>query len=326
MKAVIQEKYGPPAVLKVTEVEKPVPKEDEVLIKIYATSVTQAHIAMRKGKPLFGRLIIGLTKPKNSIPGTDLAGEIESVGREVKNFQLGNKVFAATDADGGAYAEFICLKENDVILEKPENMSYEEASGIIEGATTSLAFLRDHGKVKAGQKVLVNGASGSVGSAAVQLAKYYGAKVTGVCSTKNVEMVISLGADEVIDYTKDDFTKNENSYDIIFDTVGKSSFSKSKDALKDDGIFLSPVLSFSILSQMIKTKMIGKKKVIFAATGLRKPEEKIKDLKFLKGLIDEGRLKSIIDRKYKLDDIVEAHKYVEKGHKSGNVILQINED
>ncbi len=324
MKAIVSTKYGAPEVLQFKELEKPIPKNNEVLVRIYATSVTAAHCAMRKGKPLFGRLFIGLTKPKISIPGTDFAGEIEATGNDIERFKVGDQAFGATDVGGGCYAEYICISEQDVLVNKPVNIGYDEASAVIDGATTALAFLRDYGKIKNGQKVLINGASGGIGVAAVQLAKYYGADVTGVCSTKNIDLVKSLGADRVIDYTNDDFTKGKNTYDIIFDTVGKSSFKCCKGSLTANGVFLSPVLSISILFQMLWTSKLGKKKAVFAATGLRKSAEKIEDLIFLNDLIESEKLKAVIDRQYPLEEIVDAHRYVEKGHKKGNVVISLN--
>lgn len=323
MKAVLCEYYGGPEVLKLGNVEKPRPKHNEVLIRIYSTSVTAAHCAMRQGKPLFGRLIIGITKPKFSIPGTDLSGEIVEVGSDVTKFKVGDEVLAATDTGGGCYAEFICLAESDIIVAKPKNNDFNEAAAIIDGATTALSFLRDSAKIKKGQKILINGASGGIGTSAVQLAKYYGADVTAVCSKSNVQMVKELGADNVIDYTKDDFTKIDEKFDIVFDTVGKSTFLKCINLLNENGVYLSPVLSFSILFQMLFTSVFGKKKAIFSATGLRKPEVKIRDLEFLSGLMEEGKLKAVVDKKYKLEDIVEAHRYVELGHKKGNVVLSM---
>lgn len=228
MKAIVQEKYGNPDVLHYKEVEKPKPKENEILIKIYSSSVTAAHCAMRKGKPIFGRLVIGLTKPKFSIPGTDLAGEIVEVGKDVNKFKVGDQIIAATDAGGGCYAEYISLSEYDVIIAKPNNMNFDEAAAIIEGATTALSFLRDSAKITIGKKILINGASGSIGTAAVQLAKYFGAEVTAVCSSNNIDLVKSIGADYTIDYTKENFNNDKKKYDIIFDTVGKLTFKESK--------------------------------------------------------------------------------------------------
>jgi len=252
MKAIVATKYGSPDVLQLKEVAKPSPKEDEVLIRIFATAVTTAACAMRKG-PLMARPFTGLTRPKNPIPGTDLAGKIEAVVRNVERFKEGDQVFGGTDLGFGCYAEYICLPEEDVLAIKPANTTYEEAAAVVEGALTALPFLRDKGNIQSGQKVLINGASGGIGTAAVQLAKYFGAEVTGVCSTTNLEMVKSLGADTVIDYTKEDFTKGGQTYDIIFDTVGKSSFSLCKGSLKQEGVYLSTVPTLAIYLQMLWT-------------------------------------------------------------------------
>jgi NADPH:quinone reductase-like Zn-dependent oxidoreductase len=324
MKAVIQNKYGPPDVLHVQEVAKPVPGEDEVLIRIHATSVTAAHTAMRKGRPLYGRLFTGLSGPKNSIPGTDLAGEIEAVGAKVTRFQVGDRVFAATDLGGGGYAEYICLPQDDVLALKPANVSYEQAAAILEGGTTALAFLRDQGQIQSGQRVLINGASGGVGTAAVQLAKHFGAHVTGVCSTANVELVKSLGADQVIDYRKQDFTQNGETYDIIFDTVGKSSYARSKASLTQGGVYLNPVLGLPLLAQMMWTSNFGSQKARFMATGMRPASEKKRDLAFLRELIEAGKLISVVDRRYALEQAAEAHRYVETGHKKGNIVIEMH--
>jgi NADPH:quinone reductase-like Zn-dependent oxidoreductase len=323
MKAVVQSRYGSPDVLRVQEVEKPLPQENEVLIKIRATSVTAAHTAMRKGRPLYGRLFTGLTGPKNSIPGTDLAGEIEAVGQSVKQFQVGDQVFAATDLGGGCYAEYVCLPEDDVLALKPSNMTYEQAAAVLEGATTALAFLRDKGHIHSGQRVLINGASGGVGTAAVQLAKHFGAHVTGVCSTGNVDLVRSLGADDVIDYTKQDFAKTGQTYDIIFDTVGKSAYARCRGSLTQNGVYLNPVLGLSLLLQMLWTSKVGSKKAIFMATGLRPASEKKKDLAFLTELVEAGKLRAIVDRRYALHQAAEAHRYVETGHKRGNIVIAV---
>jgi NADPH:quinone reductase-like Zn-dependent oxidoreductase len=324
MKAVVQEKYGAPEVLAVQEVETPSPRENEVLIKIHATSVTAAHTAMRKGRPLYGRLFTGLSGPKNVIPGTDLAGEIVAVGREVKRFQVGDQVFGSTDLGGGGYAEYICLPEDDVLALMPANVSYKEAAALLEGATTSLAFLRDKGKIQSAQRVLINGASGGLGTAAVQLAKYFGAHVTGVCSTANVELVRSLGADRVIDYKQEEFTQNGQTYDIIFDTVGKSSYARCKGSLTQEGVYLNPVLGLPLLLQMLWTSNFGSKKALFMATGLRPASEKKKDLAFLRDLVEAGKLRAIVDRRYALEQAAEAHRYVETGHKKGNIFIAMD--
>jgi len=323
MKAVIASRYGGPDVLVLKEVDLPQPNENEFLVKIQATSVTAAHCAMRSGTPYFGRLFIGLTKPKVPIPGTDLSGEVVAVGKNVKAFKVGDELIAATDLKGSCYAEYISLTEQDVALPKPGNMTHSEATSILDGATTALAFLRNVAELKPAQHILINGASGGIGTFAVQLAKFFGAKVTGVCSTKNLDLVKSLGADEVIDYTESDFTRNLKQYDVIFDTVGKTTFPKCKASLVNGGLYMTPVLTLSVLGQMIWTSLVGNRKAKFTATGLRKPEEKIRDLKYLVKLIEAGELKTIIDREYRLDQIIEAHRYVETGHKIGNVVVRL---
>jgi len=318
MKAIIYTEYGSPDVLQLKEVEKPTPKDNEVLIKIYGTVVCATEPTRRKGEPFMARLSTGLRTPNNPILGTELAGEIEAVGKDVKLFRKGDQVFGATGLSLGAHAEYKCLPEEDALAIKPTNMTYEEAAAVCDGAITALPFLRDKANIQSGQTILINGASGSIGTFAVQLAKYFGAEVTGVCSTTNVEMVKSLGADKVIDYTKDDFTKSGQTYDIIFDTVGKSSFSNCKSSLNQGGIYLStaPALA-NILPK------IGSKKAMFAATGLRPASEKNKDLIFLKELIEAGKIKSVIDRRYPFEQIPEAHRHVETGHKKGNVVITV---
>ncbi len=333
MIAIVCTKYGPPDVLQIKEVEKPTPKDTEVLIRVYATTVTAVDCTFRKGDPFVGRFFTGLIRPKNPIQGTELAGEIESVGKDVKLFKEGDQVFGTTGPGYGAYAEYICLPEEGTTLAiKPANMTYEEAAAC-DGVLTALPFLRDKGNIQSGpaspagrQKVLINGASGSVGTAAVQLAKYYGAEVTGVCSTANLELVKSLGADRVIDYTKENFIKNGETYDIIFDTVGKSSFSRCKSSLKHGGIYLEATLTPAIIPQMLWTSMLSGKKAMIAFTGLRPASDRTKDLIFLKELIEAGKIKPVIDRRYPLEQIAEAHSYVEKGHKKGNVVISLIPD
>jgi NADPH:quinone reductase-like Zn-dependent oxidoreductase len=263
----------------------------------------------------------GFLKPRNPILGQELAGEIEAIGRDVTRFKPGDQVFGFDMF--GAYAEYKCMPENGALAIKPVNLSYEEAASVPNGALTALPFLRDKGNTQSGQTVLIYGASGSVGAAAVQLARHYGAKVTGVCSTPHLEWVKSLGADQVIDYTQEDFTENGKTYDIIFDTVGKRSFSECKGSLTDEGIFLTTVPTPGIMLQGLWPAKSGKK-VGFVAAGLRPAHEKIKDLVFLTELIEAGKIKPVIDRCYPLAQMAEAHRYVEQGHKKGNVVITVN--
>jgi len=311
--------YGPPEVLHLTEIEKPVPKDNEVLIKIYATTVTSGDCRMRKPDPFAVRFFNGLTKPqKITILGNELAGEIESVGKDVKLFRKGDQVFGQTGLSLGANVEYKCLPEDGPLAIKPSNLTYEESATIPFGGNTALEFFRK-GNISNGQKVLIYGASGSLGTAAVQLAKYFGAEVTGVCSTTNVELVRSLGTDNVIDYTKEDFTKNGLTYDIIFDTLGKSPFSGCVKSLTSKGIYLRAVhMSLSPVVRGLWTSLISSKKVIGGGVTERK-----ENLVFLKTLIETGKLKPVIDRRYPFEQIAEAHKYVDEGHKKGNVVITV---
>ncbi len=316
MKAIVYTKFGPPEVLHLQDVEKPTPKNNEVLIKIYATTVVKEDPDMR-ASPGFN----GFLKPRHPILGQEFAGEIESIGRDVTRFKPGDQVFGFDMF--GAYAEYNCMPENGALAIKPVNLSYEEAASVPNGALTALPFLRDKGNIQSGQTVLIYGASGSVGAAAVQLARYYGAKVTGVCSTSNLAWVKSLGVDQVIDYTQEDFTENGKTYDIIFDTVGKRSFSECKGSLTDEGIFLTTVPTpIAILNAILPARR-SRKKVGFMAAGLRSASEKIKDLVFLTELIEVGKIKAVIDRCYLLEQMAEAHRYVETGHKKGNVVITV---
>jgi NADPH:quinone reductase-like Zn-dependent oxidoreductase len=296
MKAVVYEKYGTPDVLELKDIDKPVPKANEILVKVYSTTVTAGDWRMRKAEPFMARLFNGLFKPKKvKILGFELSGVVEEIGNEVKEFKKGDNVFAACGFKFGAYAEYKCLPVGNLIALKPSNMTFEEAATVPIGGLTALRFLKDQG-IKSGHKVMIYGASGSVGSFAVQIAKYYGADVTAVCSTTNVEMVRSIGADRVIDYTKNDFTKTDIGFDLIFDAVGKTSKSVCKKLLKADGKFISVMTN---------------------------PKSNPDDMSVLKGLIESGNLKTVIDRKYTLEQIREAHTYVEKFHKKGNVVVNI---
>lgn len=316
MKAVVYTKFGPPEVLHLREVAKPTPKANEVLVKIHATTVVKEDPDMR-ASPGFN----GFLKPRHPILGQELAGEIESIGKDVIRFKPDDQVFGFDMF--GAYAEYKCMPENGALSIKPANLSYEAAASIPNGALTALPFLRDKGKIRGGQTVLIYGASGSVGTAAVQLARYYGAEVTGVCSTPNLEWVKSLGAAHVIDYTGEDFTENGKTYDIIFDTVGKRSFSACKCSLTDGGIYLSTVPSPVMMLFALWPAASGRKKAKFLAAGLRPAGEKIKDLVFLTRLLEAGQIKPVIDRCYPLEQITEAHRYVEQGHKKGNVVIRV---
>ncbi len=321
MKAIVCTKYGPPDVLQLKEVEKPVPKDNEVLIKVYATTVTSGDARLRsftwaRWFWLPGRIMYGIRKPRKKIPGNELAGVIESVGKDVTLFRKGDQVLGISWGTSyqSATAEYKCLPEDGMVAIKPANMTYEEAAALPVGGLTALHFLRKGG-IQRGQKVLIFGASGSVGTFAVQLARYFGAEVTGVCSTTNIEMVKSLGADIVIDYTKEDFTMSGQTYDIIFDAVSKTSFSRCKSSLTQRGRYLTtdwPLL------QALWTSKVGAKKVIVGIAS-QNPE----DLIFLKELSQAGKLKSVIDRRYPLEQTAEAHRYVDKGHKKGNVVITV---
>ena len=330
MKAIVCTEYGTPDVLQLKEVAKPTPKDNEVLIRVHATSVNFGDLMARNFKAvsprkfnmlfpfwLLSKISFGLRKPNITILGNELAGEIEAVGKDVKRFKKGDRVFGYPGLSFGAYAEYLCMPENGVLAIKPVNMPYEEAAVVSYGAIMALNLLRK-ANIQPGQKVLVNGASGGIGSAAVQIAKHFGAEVTGVCSIPRLEFVKSLGADHVIDYTKEDFTQNGETYDFIFDILGKGSFSRVKRSLKPNGILLFASFKMKHLLQMLWTSMIGGRKVICAlAPG------SVEDLISVKELIEAGKLKAVIDRCYPLEQTAEAHRYVEQGRKQGNVVIAI---
>jgi NADPH:quinone reductase-like Zn-dependent oxidoreductase len=323
MKALVYTQYGSPDVLDMQEVARPEPEENEVLIKIEAAAVSSTDSTLRKGDQCLVRLAFGLTRPKKTILGTEFSGVIEQVGTKVTRFKKGDQVYAASGVDLGAHAEYICLPEDGALAIKPGNVDFEQAAAICEGGLTALPFLRDTGRIQAGQKVLINGASGSVGVAAVQLAKYFGAHVTGVCSTANMELVKSLGADEIIDYTRNDFTTEQQAYDVIFDTVGKSSYRKSKACLKKTGVYMTTVASWRIFFHALATAKSQGKKARISFTGLRSYEEKSRDLVWLANLTESGRLRSVISQRYSFEQAVDAHRYVDTGHKVGNVVITL---
>ncbi|MBD1210753.1 MAG: NAD(P)-dependent alcohol dehydrogenase [Ignavibacteria bacterium] len=322
MKASVYLNYGEPEVLNIAEVTRPIPKHNEVLIRVYASTVTAADIMMRKGKPAIGRLYLGLLKPKRTILGFEFAGEIVEIGNGVTTFAVGDRVFGGTTALG-CYAEYVCVSAEDVIATMPDNTTFEEASPVSGSAITVMNFLQGKANIKKTDNVLVYGASGGVGSYAVQIAKWFGAEVTAVCGTSNQAMVRSLGADFVIDYTKEDFTQSGKRYDIIFDTVGKTSFSHCKRSLTSTGIYLSTVLSFPLLLQMMWTALFGGKKAITSSTGMLPAKERLRYLLQIKELLQTGKIVTVIGTRYTLSQMPEAHRYVEKGHKKGNLVITI---
>jgi NADPH:quinone reductase-like Zn-dependent oxidoreductase len=324
MKAIVFEKYGAPDVLQVKNVETPAPKDNEVRIEVHATSVTAAEGMMRRGDTFMSRVILGLGRPRKRyrVLGIELAGDIESTGRHVTRFKKGDQVYGFTGFRLGGYAEFACLPETSSIALKPVNLSDEEAVSVVDGATTAYFFLKELGGIRKGQRVLIIGASGSIGAYAVQLARHFEADVTGVCSAANADLVKSLGADKVIYYAKEDFTKNGETYDIIFDTVGKTTFSRCKGSLVGRGLHLATTGNM-ITNYLLTawTSMVGSKKFIFKMS-----VEKTAALLFLTELIEAGKLRPVIDRRYPMEQIVEAHRYVETGHKKGNVVITVRRD
>jgi NADPH:quinone reductase-like Zn-dependent oxidoreductase len=319
MKQAVYTRFGPPEVLEVRETETPSPRDDEVLVRIHATTVTAAEAAMRRGRPLWGRVILGIVRPRKRMQtlGTELAGEIVSVGSRVTRFKEGDAVFGFTGFAIGANAEFLCLRESASLSLKPVNATFEQAAAAVDGASTALFFLRDKANVRPGQRVLVLGASGSIGSFAIQIAKRFGAEVTGVCSTPNLGLVKSLGADHVIDYTRTDFTQApQTPYDVVFDTVGKSSFARSRGALAPSGRYVATTGLVNYL--LACATRFCRRRVV---TGMS--VDKSEALPYVRSLIEDGDLHIVIDRTYGLDDIVEAHRYVDSGRKRGNVVVRV---
>lgn len=319
MKAIVYTQYGPPEVVRLAEVEKPVPKDNEVLIKIHATTVNRTDCGFRSAEYFIVRFFSGLLKPNNPILGCEFAGEIEAAGKDVSAFKTGDKVFGFNDTKFGGHAEYLTLPADSAIATIPEKISYTEAAPITEGAHYALCNLRA-AKLERGQQVLINGATGAIGSAAVQLSKYFGAAVTAVCSTQHVELVRSLGADEVIDYTQQDFTKLKKQFDIVFDAVGKSSFGKCKPLLKNKGIYMSTELGYMSQNPFLAiiTPLLGGKRVLFPLPAISR-----QDVVFLKELVETGKFKPVIDRTYQLEQVVEAYRYVETGMKTGNVVITV---
>ena len=324
MKAVIYNKYGGTDVLELQDIPRPIPADNEVLIKIYATTVTPVDTTFRSGNPKFARLFTGLFKPKQPVLGTELSGVIESIGANVTRFKTGDRVFAAAPDGGGAHAQYIAMSEDAAISTIPTELGYEDTAAICNGGLTALPFLRDNANLQAGQKILIIGAAGSIGTVAVQLAANLKAEVTGVCSTANVEMVHALGAKHVIDYSTEDYGNSGETYDVIFDTVGKSSFAKARGSLTPNGIYLTTVPEIAALISPMLPFLHGGKRAKMAATGLRKDDAKIKDMDILKAMIAAGELTTVIDRSYPLEQIATAHEYVEKGHKRGNLIITVD--
>ncbi|MEY8779494.1 NAD(P)-dependent alcohol dehydrogenase [Allomuricauda sp. XS_ASV26] len=318
MKAAIFTRYGAPEVIQIVDTEKPSPKPDEVLVKIEASSVTRADTMIRQGVPKFGRLFLGLIKPKNTALGTGFSGVVEAVGSQVTKFRIGSVVFGEKLFSEGSNAEYLCMSEDLVIAHKPKSISHSEAAPICDGFLTSYNFLKDIAKIKSGQHVLVNGASGSLGSAAIQLAKIMGAKVTGVCSAKNIDFVLALGADEVLDYTKVKLDELSCTYDVVYDTVGKLSYKTFKTLIGSNGLFMTPVLNGEVLWHMLWRP----KKVKFAATGVKKTKELKRLFEELVQFFEQGKLHTNIDNTFKLSEIKYAHQYVETGRKVGNIVIK----
>jgi NADPH:quinone reductase-like Zn-dependent oxidoreductase len=320
MRAVVYEKYGDPDVLRVREVERPVPADDEVLVRIHATTVNRTDCGWRQGKPFFARYFTGLRRPKREILGSELAGVVEAAGRAVTGFEVGDRVFGASGF--GAHAELICMRESDALAHMPAGMTFEEAAAVPDGAIIALASL-GAADLRKGRSILVYGASGSIGTAAVQLARYREADVTAVCNTKNVELVRSLGADRVIDYTQEDFTRNGERYDVVFDAVGMQSFRRSRRSLKAGGVYIETDLGFlwHVPLLALSTRWLGDKRVTLPI-----PKYTKENVLLLKGLIEAGKYRAVIDRGYPLEDVVEATTYVETKQKTGNVVLTLDGD
>jgi NADPH:quinone reductase-like Zn-dependent oxidoreductase len=320
MRAVVHDRYGPPDVLHVEDVERPVPKDDEVLIRVHATTVSRTDCALRAAEPFFSRFITGVRRPRRRVLGSDFAGEITEAGPAVREFKIGDRVFGIKPWKFGAHAEFLCMQQYAALAEMPAAATFDEAAAVCDGALLALNCLRP-GKLRRGQSILVYGASGAIGTAGVQLAKALGAQVTAVCNTRNFDLVRSLGADRLIDYTQEDFTKNGHTYDVIFDAVGKQSFAACKASLTPGGVYL-PTDGLRNVALAAWTARVGDRKVVFDLP----PKFKQQDVVFLKELIEAGKYRSVIDRRYPLEEVVEATRYVETHEKVGNVVLEVVAD
>ncbi len=323
MKAIVRDAAGGPAGIVLTDVGKPAVRDGEVLIRVRGSVVSPTDCVTTEGASAMVRIAARLMARKGRVIGEMLAGDVEAVGRGVTRFAVGDRVYGSAGLGLGAYAEYVSLPEGSALARMPANLGYGEAASLCDGALTSLGFLRDHAGIAAGQRVLIYGASGSLGTYAVQLARYYGAEVTGVCGTGNVEMVRSLGAGRVIDYTKEDYARTGETYDIVYDTVGKSSFSHAKEALTPDGRYLVTFPTPAGLLGMLRNPARHGKKAVFAATGLLKPAEKAKSLDFLTELAEAGHLKPVVDRVYPIGQMADAQRYVRAGHKKGNVLVTL---
>ena len=319
MRAVVHDRYGPPDVLRFEEVQRPIPQDDEVLVRVHATTVTRTDCGLRSAEYFISRFYTGIRRPKERISGIEFAGVVDAVGAAVTEFQVGDEVFGVRS---GAHAEYVCVREQGALAAKPAGTTFEEAAAVCDGAALALACLRKAG-LRRGQRVVVYGASGSVGTAGVQLAKHFGAHVTAVCNTKNVELVRSLGADEVVDYLQEDFTRNGQTYDVVFDAVGKHSFRRSRRSLKPGGRFVETDLGFMwhVPLLALLTRWFGSKRVQLGITKYSR-----EDVLLLKGLVEAGEYRAVVDRTYALEDVVEATRYVETGQKTGNVVLTVRAD
>ncbi|MEA2538197.1 MAG: hypothetical protein QOF11_2431 [Chloroflexota bacterium] len=323
MKAVVQDRYGPPEVLRIEEVERPVPKDDEMLIRVRASTVTQTDTHVRRADLFLWRFVFGLRRPRSRTLGVELAGEVEAVGAAVRSFKVGDEVFGRPSSFFGAHAEYICVSERAALAHKPAGMSFDEAAAVCDGADQALGTLRE-ADVQEGRRIVIYGASGSLGTAAVQLAKHFGAHVTAVCGTDHVELVRSLGADEVVDYRQQDFTKNGQTYDAIIDAVGKYSFRRGRRSLKPGGVYVATDggrFLLETIALLVATRFVGSKRV---RTGIGRRRKQ--DVLLLKELIEAGEFRAVIDRRYPMEEAVEAHRYVEAWHKAGNVVLTIASD